>query len=62
MNKAFLLQKPMNLKMGVNHVAVLSSTLGMMVSIELFNYRYLHASFRMLFFVQLGLRQETWET
>jgi hypothetical protein len=33
MNKAFLLQKPMDLKMGTNHIAVLSSTLGMMVSL-----------------------------
>jgi hypothetical protein len=36
MNKAFMLQKPMDLKKGVNHIAVLASTLGMMVSIELY--------------------------
>ncbi|PAN36604.1 hypothetical protein PAHAL_6G296200 [Panicum hallii] len=32
MNKAFMLQKPMDLKKGVNHIAVLASTLGMMDS------------------------------
>jgi len=34
MNKAFMLQKPMDLKKGVNHIAVLASTLGMMVGIH----------------------------
>ncbi|KAK3124088.1 hypothetical protein QOZ80_8AG0640270 [Eleusine coracana subsp. coracana] len=29
MNKAFLLQKPMDLKKGVNHIAILATTLGM---------------------------------
>uniref|UniRef100_A0A804P1W4 Beta-galactosidase n=1 Tax=Zea mays TaxID=4577 RepID=A0A804P1W4_MAIZE len=32
MNKAFTLEKPMDLKKGVNHVAVLASTMGMMDS------------------------------
>lgn len=32
MNKAFTLEKPMDLKVGVNHIALLSSTLGMMDS------------------------------
>ena len=34
MNKAFTLEKPMDLKKGVNHVAVLASTMGMMVGVD----------------------------
>ncbi|KAF8753081.1 hypothetical protein HU200_011735 [Digitaria exilis] len=32
MNKAFMLQKPMDLKKGINHIAVLATTMGMMDS------------------------------
>jgi len=34
MNKAFTLEKPMELKKGVNHVAVLASSMGMMVGVD----------------------------
>lgn len=34
MNKAFTLEKPMELKKGVNHVAVLASSMGMMVGVR----------------------------
>jgi hypothetical protein len=35
MNKAFTLEKPMDLKKGVNHVAVLASSMGMTVGVDM---------------------------